>query len=473
MRVVTVSLALLATLPCSSVFLAAQEVPPAAVGPEAASGQTEENTQSAQAPVVLTGLGSAPQGALSAERDQLVPELRVIETLESNPNELPDVSSVRSITRILGTVGVERVRNFTDLKLAYVGGGELFNDPNGKADQNRQLQELYFDGKLKWKRTNLRLVNAFSYLPEAAFGAGSFGGVGVFQSLLSGYLSGLEGSGLTNFAPAQFASIGNSPSLINTSVVELQQRVTPRGVLTAAAAYGLAHFYEMPTLPNADQGIVELGYNYAVRPRDTAAVLGGYGTFEFSHVGQAFTTTFAQFLWGHQFSPRLTIGGGAGPEVVDIKESGGGREATWTAVARLAYERPRTAMSLRYLHYVNGGSGLLLGAQSDVALFGVTHQLTRAWSVQGHAGYARSTQIEGLTAPGFTISGRGTVDHGYTGVRFSRLLSEHTEFFVLYDYAQTDLSENPFCGSGECGRVVRQNVGGIGFTWAPRPIRLP
>jgi hypothetical protein len=478
MNAVCLSLALLATLPCSSVLLDAQEVPPpAAVGPEVASGQSEDNTQSTQAPVVLTGLGSASQGSLSAERDQLVPEFRVLETVESNPNELPDVTSVRSITRILGTVGVERVRNFTDLKLAYVGGAELFNDANEQADQNRQLQELYFDAKLKWKRTDLRFVNAFSYLPEAPFGAGSFGGVGVFQSLLDGYLSGLAGSGLFQFSPAQFASIGNSPRLINTSVVELVHRVTPRAVLTATAAYGFVNFLEnapeTPPLENGSQGIGEVGYNYAVGPKDTAAVLGGYGSFEFSHIGQAFTTVFTELFWGHQFSPRTTLSGGAGPVIVDVKESGGSQQLTWMAVARLRYERPRTALNLRYLHYINGGSGLLLGAHSDVGTVEVSRQLSRTWNGLVHAGIAHSTQIEGVTLPGFTASSNNNFYRGYAGVRFSRPLTEHTEFFVFYNYSQANLSENPSCGTGQCGRVVQQNIGGVGFTWAPRPIRLP
>jgi len=468
MRVVCVSLALLAAVPLSSVLLRAQD---AVADQDVVSGQTEENSQ-AQAPVVLTGLGSAPQGALSAERDQLVPGLQVIETVESNPNELPDVSSVRSITRILGTLGAERVRNFTDLKLAYVGGAELFNDAHENSDQNRQLQEVYFDGKLKWKRTNLRFVNAFSYLPEAPFGAGSFGGVGVYQSMLGGFLSGLAGSGLSQFSPAQFASIGNSPRLLNTSVVELDHQVTPRGSLTVTAAYGLVNFLETPPLPNGSQGIVEVGYNYAVGPRDTAAVLGGYGTFEYSHVGQAFTTTFTELLWGHQFSTRWILSGGAGPVVIDVKESGGGRQVSWMAVASLEYERPRTTVNLRYLHYINGGSGFLLGAHSDVGLLEASHQLNRSWTAALYAGYAHSTQLEGVSVPGFTLPSNSTFDRAYAGVRFSRPLTEHAELFLLYNYSQTNLNESSFCGTG-CGGVVRQNVGGVGLTWTPRPIRIP
>ena len=216
----------------------------------------------------------------------------------------------------------------------------------------------------------------------------------------------------------------------------------------------------------------EVGYNYAVGHKDTAAVLGGYGSFEFSHIGQAFTTAFTELFWGHQFSSRTTVSGGAGPVVIDVKETGGGDQVTWTAVARLQYERPRTGVSLRYLHYINGGSGFLLGAHSDVGVAEVSHQLTRSWNGLLHAGYAHSTQIEGVTVPGFAVGSNNSFDRGYAGVRFSRPLTEHTEFFVLYNYSQTDLDHNPFCGGGECGKVVRQNIGGVGFTWAPRPIRI-
>jgi hypothetical protein len=469
------SLALLAALPFASLLLYAQEPPPAATGgQEGSPGQTEDQSQ-AQPPdkMVLTGVGTAAPGSLSEERDQLVPELRAIETVESNPNNLPDTADVRSITRLLGTIGVERVRNIDDLKLAYVGGVEIFNDGRGTYDRNRQLQEVLFDGKLRWQRTQLRFLNLFSYLPEAPFGAGSFAGVGVFQSMLGGFLSGLAGSGLTQFTPAQFASIGSSPRLINTSAVELGRRVTPRGTLTATAAYGFVHFLDSAPLPNANQTIGEVGYNYAVRPQDTAAVLGGYGSFGYSHLGQAFTTTFTELFWGHQFNPRWTLSGGAGPVVIDIKSSTGGRELTWMAVSRLEYLQPRTAMSLRYLHYINGGSGFLLGAHSDVGIFLLSHQLTPRWSGELHVGFAHSSSIEGLSLPGVP-SNDNTFDRGYAGVMFSRRLNEYMQIYVLYNYSQTDLEADPFCGTtGVCGRVARQQIGGVGFTWTPHPIRLP
>ena len=466
-------LALFLALPFLSVLLSAQEMPSTG-DQEATSSQTEDQGQ-AQAPnkMVLTGVGTAAPGTLSEERDQLVPEFRAIETVESNPNNLPDTSSVRSITRLLGTLGVERVRNIDDLKLAYVGGVEIFNDSRGPYDRNRQLQEALFDGKLRWERTQLRFLNLFSYLPEAPFGAGSFAGVGVFQSMLGGFLSGLAGSGLAQFTPAQFASIGSSPRLINTSAVELDRRVTPRGTLTATAAYGFVHFIDSPPLPNANQAIAEIGYNYAVRPQDTAAVLGGYGSFGYSHLGQAFTTTFSELFWGHQFSSRWTLSGGAGPVVIDIKEPGGGNQVSWMGVGRLEYLRPRTAMSLRYLHYINGGSGFLLGAHSDVGIFLLSHQLTRRWSGELHAGYAHSTSLEGLSIPGVPSS-NSTFNRGYGGVMLSRPLNERMQIYVLYNYSQTDLEDNPLCGTtGVCGRVARQQIGGVGFTWTPQPIRLP
>lgn len=469
------SLALLVALAFSSVLVQAQEPPPAATGDqEATSGQTEDQSQ-AQPPnkMVLTGVGTAPPGSLSEERDQLVPEFRVIETVESNPNNLPDTSDVRSITRLLGTVGAERVRNIVDLKLAYVGGVEIFNDGHGSYDKNRQLQEALFDGKLRWQRTQLRFLNLFTYFPEAPFGAGSFGGMGVFQSMLGGFLAGLAGSGLTQFTPAQFASIGSSPRLINTSAVELERRVTPRGTLTATGAYGFVHFIDSAPLPNGNQGIGEIGYNYAVRPTDTAAVLGGYGSFGYSHLGEAFTTTFTELFWGHQFSSRWTLSGGAGPVFIDIKEPGGGNQLSWMGVGRVEYLRPRTSMSLRYLHYVNGGSGFLLGAHSDVGVFLLSHQLSRRWNGEFHTGYAHSTSIEGLSIPGVPSS-NSAFNRGYAGVMLSRPLNERMQISVLYNYSQTDLEDNPFCGTtGVCGRVSRQQIGGVSFTWTPQPIRLP
>jgi len=467
---VCLSLALLAVLPLSGALLHAQDT--AATGEQQATpGQTEDNSQSAQAPnqTVLTGLGSPRASALSAERDQLVPEFQAIETVESNPYSLPDESSVNSVTRLLGMLGAERVRNLSDLKLAYVGGVELYTYSE-QGEHYRQLHEALFDGKLTWQRTQLRLINAFSYLPEAFFGAGAFGGVGVFQSMLGGFFSGLAASGLSQFTPANFASIGSSPTILNVSAVEFDHRFTPRGSLTATAGYGLLHFLNN-TLPNENQAIAEVAYNYALRPRDTVAAVGGYGTFAFSHLGQAFTTQFAELFWGHQFSSSLTVSGGAGPVVIDIKDLTG-RDLTWTAVGRLEYLRPRTSLSLQYLHYINGGSGFLLGAHSDAAWLGVARQLSRTWNGELHGGYARSTEVvEGVTVPG--LPDNNAFNRGYAGVRFARPLTEHTEFFVLYNYSQSNLDNSPYCSAGECGRVAQQHVGGIGLTWTPQPIRLP
>jgi hypothetical protein len=465
-------LALLAALPLSCVLLHAQDPLPAGTSDQGvAPGQTEDNSQSTQAnQTVLTGVGSLQSGALSGERDQLVPEFQAVETVESNPNNLPNQSSVSSVTRLLGTVGVERVGSVSDLKLAYVGGVQLLsNNPGG--DYYRQLQQVFFDGKLRWQRTQLRLLEAFSYLPEAVFGSGAFGGTAVLGSMLGGFFSGLGTSGLSQFTPANFASFGSSPTVLNLSAVELDHRFTPRGTLTATVAYGLLHFLDSPQ-PNEDQALAQVAYNYALRPRDTVAAVGGYGTYEYSHLGQAFTTQFAELLWGHQFSSSLSLSGGAGPIVIDVKKSSS-REVTWTASAQLQYLRPRTSLTLRYLHYINGGSGLLVGAHSDVAWFGLSRQLNRTWSAALYGAYAYSSAVDGLSVPEVSNT-YSAFSRFFAGVRFARPLTQHTVLYVIYNYSRTNVEGNPYCSTpAECGRGAGQNIGGIGIGWTPQPIRLP
>jgi len=96
-------------------------------------------------------------------------------------------SGVRSVSRALGSVELQRLWSNYDLALDYVGGVGYYNV---RGVGFEQLHQLSVDQRINWKRGQLAVRDAFSYLPEGNF-AGGYGSLNTTGQALGG----LGGSG--------------------------------------------------------------------------------------------------------------------------------------------------------------------------------------------------------------------------------------------------------------------------------------
>jgi hypothetical protein len=448
----------------------------------------------------------------AAPLSYIQPGATVSESVDSNPtNGAAGGNSVSSVSRGLASLTLKRIWSHYDLGLEYAGGAAYYNIPGAGW---KLLQEMDLNQKINWKRGQLSVRDSFSYLPEGNFGNayGSEGSVNIaslgntpFGSLLGGSVLG---------------TLGLAPRIMNLSVVDVSEYLSPKSSVTALAGYAFTHFYGSDIATGtpfigASQWSFQGGYNRLLTPRTQVALMYDYQGFNFSVSGSAFHTNVVQGMFGRRISGRMDLLLGAGPQftsisnpcsLVDfaqgnahcsINQSGalvGSIPQTKVGVAaigRLRYRFTKTDMALSYERYTTSGSGLFAGAQSDIARLSVNRPLSRVWAAFADVGFARNERLQPLSdqqlsscfaglpgepnnsglpvCPGVDAN---TYSYGFIGGGVHRYIGHSFHAFMSYQFNEL-LFDHSYCGGlSECSRISNRHVVTFGLDWIPRPIRI-
>jgi hypothetical protein len=121
-------------------------------------------------------------------------------------------------------------------------------------------------------------------------------------------------------------------------------------------------------------------------------------------------------------------------------------------------------ISASYNHGVTGGSGLLAGAETDIATGSVSDQVTRTFNLAWDAGYSRNSGFAvGTAATGLTY------DYWFTGVNVTHPVGRSLDFFLNYQLQYQDNSSNGCVGSGCSANVIRNQIA-FGMNLHKQPI---
>ncbi len=482
---------------------AQQPVP--AFGPESPVPSVDENPP-------ITGLDIPNLQPHAAPLSYLQAGAHVSESADSNAENSLGGSDLGSITRAEGSLELKRLWSHYDLSLDYLGGVGYYSV---QGIGLKQVEELGLEQKINWKRGELGIRDSFSYQPEGTFG-GSYGAV-------SATGAGLEGDS-TFFGGTGLGALGQVPRIMNLSLVDIVENLTPKSSITLTGGYGFVHF--LGNDPDTGTSFIgnsqvsgELGYSRIISPHDQAAILYGYQGFQFS-TGITFHSHVIQLMWGHRISGRMDFLVGAGPQFTqlnhvptpvlsptadtippcqfaattqfpnaeicplnDLKISAAGR-------AMLRYQFPKTSLALSYDHFITNGSGFFAGAESDLARLSLNRPLGRVWGVFSDLGYSRNsreipltlqqiTNCEtqqgsnaGVTNPNCPGVSANTYEYGFAGAGLHRMLGRTLHVYASYQFNELSF-DSSYCGSsGQCNRISHRSVGTIGLDWTPRPMRL-
>src|ERR1700678_755178 len=407
------------------------------------------------------------------------------ESVDSNVENNLGGSQVSSITDALGSLELQRLWSNYDLSLDYLGGIGYYSVGDVGL---RQIEELGVNQKITWKRGELGIRDAFSYQPEGTFG-GAYGSVGTEGAALGGQSAFFGGNAL--------GALGQVPRIMNLTLVDVVENLTPKSSVTVTGGHGFVHFLDNePAAGNAFIGNTqitgEVGFARVLGPHDQGALVYGYQGFKFS-TQIDFHSHVIQLMWGHRISGRMDFVIGAGPQFTELDLNGSNDlRITVAGRASLRYQFPKTSLDLSYDHYITNGAGFFSGAESDVARLTATRPMGRVWTVFADFGYSRNTRFIPETAlqiaictPTATNPNPGslnpaecpgtianTYDYGFAGAGMRRNLGRHFKVYASYQFNELSF-DTSFCGStGPCSRISQRNVGTIGLDWIPRPIRL-
>jgi hypothetical protein len=416
----------------------------------------------------LSGLDSPSLEPHTAARSFLVPGAHVSESVDSNIGGATGNSAIHGVTRVLGSLMLQRIWRHYDTSLDYSGGAAFYS---GFARRSNQVHQLDAEQRFLWRTGQLALRDSFSYLPEGTFGYGSFSGAGAFQPGLGGGLSGGSVGGI--FGPGQFGSLGQEPRITNSTVVDITESLTPRSSATLAGGYGLVHFTgsNPAGLINSHQVSMQAGYNYQLNRKDQIALVYGFQDFHFPAVaGSSLQTHIMHVMYGHRISGRMRLSLGVGPQLTMIDSPAFGSTTRLSASGRAAlhYRFPRTSVALSYDRFNTNGSGFFLGAASDVVRFIASRPLSRLWTVNGDVGYSYNSRL----LPTVTGVAAKTFQYLYVGGAARRQLGRNFGLFMSYQFNNLAF-DNSFCATpGSCSNTSQRHVAAIGLDWHPRPIRL-
>jgi hypothetical protein len=423
------------------------------------------------------------------------------ESIDSNVENSLGGSGTHSITFGLGSAELQHLWRNYDLALDYLGGVGYYN---ARGLGLRQIEELGLNQQVTWKRGKLGIRDAFSYQPEGTFGS-AYGAVG-----LTG--AGLGSAGLTGFTSGTvLGALGQVPRIMNLTVVDGVENLTPKSSITVTGGYGIVHFLDNePGTRNAFIGSNEVsgeaGYNRILGKNDQGAIVYAYQGFQFS-TGTNFYSHIIQLMWGHRITGRMDFLIGAGPQFTqinhlllpstafqnptsppcsfattpkgiaevcpenDLRISAAGR-------ALLRYRFPKVSLELSYAHYITSGSGFFAGAESDIAQLSAGRPLNRVWSLGSDIGYSRNSRVLPITC---AISSTATCpgvsaniyEYGFAGLSIHRQYGRTLHAFASYQFNYLAFDDS-YCQTfgGPCNRIAQRSVGTIGVDWKPRPIRL-
>jgi hypothetical protein len=401
-----------------------------------------------------------------------------------------------SITRGLGSVALHRVRGRYDLGLDYVGGVAYYSLQSVGA---QVLQQLDFDEKISWKRGELSLRDSFSYLPEGDFGA-TYGSLGSEETASIG-----SSSFGAFFGGSALGTFGLVPRVVNVSLADVSEALTPKSTFTGEAGYAFTHFYgggistatpfiSTSQFVGSSEISTQTSYNRTLTQHTQVAMLYGYQGFDFSVTGLAFHSHVIEGMYGRRITGRMDLLIAAGPQftrinvactVIDALSgnprcgfiSSGGVSGSIpdhrlgvAGQLRLRYRFSKASLDLSYQRYETGGTGLFAGAQSDIGQLSAERRLSRVYRGFVDLGYSRNSRLQSAD----TVQGvnANVYSYAFMGLGVRRPFGHNLNLFGSYQFNEL-LFDHSLCGGvGACNRISNQHVITFGLDWIFRPIRL-
>ncbi len=413
-----------------------------------------------------TGVQPVGIGSPAMTHNYWAPRLSIAGTADSNPNFETGSSGWAGWLSIYGGVDVHKATESNDLLLSYTGGGMFTNAP--QVDSGA-IQTLSLKDKILFHRSTFTIFEQISYLPESSLGfAGSFG---------SGIPGVAGATGLGNgYTPGQSLLVPRGQNLSDSTAVEWDYRLTARSSLTAVGSYSLLHYFDND-LANYGDVSFQGGYNYQLTRFDTVAVSYQFSAIRYSNLGQSINSSTVQGVYSRKVTGKLGFQIGVGPEFVTSTSAITGLPRTpgatssvsstyLSVTASVMYSLKKATLMAAYNHGITGGSGVLIGAETDTLTGSITGALTRSTSIGTNFGYGRNN--------GFAVGDANesqTFNYWFAGANITRTLGRSVDVFANYQLQyQSQAIDTTGCVGAACTQNFTRNQFSVGVNFHKQPI---
>lgn len=416
----------------------------------------------------LTGMQNATLGTPGVRHSYWVPGVQYGAIAQSSPTNGSGSSGWYVQNYFLGNVSLLKTWTTSDLAVNYSGGGFVSSgDTQNSGIQSgfQNFQQLELLQQFRTTRWLFQILDAFSYLPQSAFGFGAgtnLGNAGIGGSL-GVTIPGLSGGAVPN----QSIYSTNGAVYSNAGVLQGTYAISPRSSVTLAGSYGILRFVE-PGNVDEDSILGSVGYNYAISKKDTIGVFYMFDAFHYQAQPQAFGNHSVNVAYSRKITGRLALQIYGGPQISTFRVPIGtsSRQTGFTISTNVNYSQRNGGLTANYLHSLAGGSGVLIGSNLDQINFAGNHKLGRVWSGNVNFGYAHNGSVNGSAQ-----SNSSTFNSWFGGAGVSRPIGHFIYLGLNYT---AYISKNTFagCTGPDCGMTNSSNAIGLSLQWHSRPFVL-
>jgi hypothetical protein len=426
------------------------------------STQPTEEVQATGNNWPLSGIEEPTLGPRFAARNFLLPSVIVMSQMATNYSG-SGYGRPTAFNYVLGTLDLNHVSDRSDILLHY-SGGEMFS-----SYLNSAIQDMEFSYTHRWQRWSFLAGDQASFLSESAFGFGGVGGLAFLNGVSQFNPGGTLGSFLNAYlTPNQTIPTILAPRLSNTAVSQVEYTLSPRSSWTASGSYGMLNFWGVGFI-NSAEALFQTGYNYALSPLSSIAVIYRYDDFRFTHFPQAIEDYLVQFGYARNVTGKMNFHLVAGPslEILRGAVTGSANRVSWALDSSLSYRLDRTTLLFGYDHFVTGGSGVLVGAQTDQVEATMERKLSPRWQGSASLGYATNKSV----FPSTINLGKQQYNSWYAALRFNHQLRPGMALFLSYG-ARRQANNVPTCVTASCEATSISHEFSVGFNFDLRPISL-
>jgi len=410
----------------------------------------------------LTGLQSPSVGSPVSRHSYWVPGLQYSSTIQNQPSSGGTSGSWYSNNYFGANLSLLQQWTRSQLTLNYSGGG-IVTTQSGQ--NNGWYQQLALGQNIMWERWQLQILDQFAYLPESQFGFGV--GTGLALPGIGGSLGPTVpgiGSAVT---PGQsiYATIG--PRYSNAFVGQLTYQISRRSSVTFGGSYGLLRFTEAGNVDTTNY-IGNAGYNYQLTKNNSIGLAYRFTAYHYQGEPQAIGDQLISFSFGRKITKRIGLQLYGGPDITSFRVPVNNQKQTiaGSGGASLNYAFQRGSLSLSYFHGLTGGSGVLIGSNTDQVTIGGSRQLNRLWSINGNFGFGANRPLANQT--GITGNDYNSI---YVGGGVARPIGRNFNFSASYT-AQIQKANATVCTGTGCNASSTQNIITISLQWHTRPFVL-
>jgi hypothetical protein len=470
-RTVALLLGIFIAAPCVRV-LAQQQ--PADSGAGTAGGAQPQGQEEApalpQTPqndrVPVSGVEDYHLSGINLGRNFIVGQVQVNEVYDTNANSAPTTTGAQndSLTNVQGMLSIQWLSRRIAFNLDYRPGLLVYDRGTFGASV---IQGLSVTEKFYLRRWTLLVGDDFTYLPQSPLGLGTFGVGGLASQGIPGV-----GGGLTNFnpffVPGQSIQTGGN-RISNTIVGQAQYTFGPRSSVHLSGSYGLLHFFDAGFV-NPRNMALRSGYDYLITTRQTFTVSYSRSQAYFSSGLPGFSTDSVTVGYRRELPGRMSLTGESGPQFSHFQPGTGGSTTRISYFVRgsFRYKSSRNNLELSYQHRLTEGSGVLLGAQSDLVGARLARLLSRNWTGTVVANFNRNDRLNQNT--GAVTNFHFNSWNG--GIVVSRTLGLSTQLQFHYDIARQTANFSTCVNNIACGNVYLHQQIGMGLVWNSRPYSI-